>query len=86
MKFLPKRPPAIVEADGDRIVLDLMKVPAVADNRRLRRMLDDPDARGERAGGGDGPGSPVRGAAGEPQGAAEGAGGAAGAGVSGRRP
>ncbi|HEY8041928.1 MAG TPA: hypothetical protein VIF15_19130, partial [Polyangiaceae bacterium] len=39
VKFLPKRPPAIVEADGDRIVIDLMKVPAVADNARLRRLL-----------------------------------------------
>ncbi|HEY1694799.1 MAG TPA: hypothetical protein VGG39_21655 [Polyangiaceae bacterium] len=39
VKFLPKRPGAIVEADGDRIVLDLMKVPAVADNYRLRRLL-----------------------------------------------
>jgi len=39
VKFLPKRPPAIVEADGDRIVLDLMKVPAVADNSRLRAAL-----------------------------------------------
>ncbi len=39
VKFLPKRPPAIVEADGDRIVIDLMKVPAVADNAILRRAL-----------------------------------------------
>ena len=39
VKFLPKRPAVIVEAEGDRIVIDLMKVPAVADNRRLRRML-----------------------------------------------
>jgi len=39
VKFLPKRPPAIVEADGDRIVVDLMKVPAIADNSRLRRLL-----------------------------------------------
>jgi hypothetical protein len=39
VKFLPKRPPAIVEADGDRIVIDLMKVPAIADNSRLRRLL-----------------------------------------------
>src|SRR5581483_11627178 len=30
VKFLPKRPPAVVEAEGDRIVLDLMRVPAVA--------------------------------------------------------
>ena len=39
LKFLPKRPPAIVEADGDRIVIDLMKVPAIADNALLRRGL-----------------------------------------------
>jgi hypothetical protein len=39
VKFLPKRPPAIVEADADRIVLDLMKVPAIAGNHRLRRAL-----------------------------------------------
>ena len=39
VKFLPKRPAAIVDADGDRIVLDLMRVPAVAGNDRLRRAL-----------------------------------------------
>jgi hypothetical protein len=39
VKFLPKRPAAIVEADGDRIVLDLMKVPAIANSARLRRVL-----------------------------------------------
>jgi hypothetical protein len=39
VKFLPKRPGAIVEADGDRVVLDLMKVPAVAKNAGLRRLL-----------------------------------------------
>jgi hypothetical protein len=39
VKFLPKRPALIVEADGDRIVIDLMKVPAVGDNGRLRRAL-----------------------------------------------
>jgi hypothetical protein len=39
LKFLPKRPPAIVGADGDRIVIDLMKVPAIAGNWRLRRAL-----------------------------------------------
>jgi hypothetical protein len=39
VKFIPKRPPAIVEADGDRIVLDLMKVPQIAENPRLRRLL-----------------------------------------------
>ncbi len=40
VKFLPKRPPAIVEADNDRIVLDLMRVPAVANNAGLRRILE----------------------------------------------
>jgi hypothetical protein len=39
VKFLPKRPPAIVEAEGDRIVVDLMKVPALAGNAWLRRTL-----------------------------------------------
>ena len=39
VKFLPKKPPAIVDADGDRIVLDLMRVPAVAENAQLRRLL-----------------------------------------------
>jgi hypothetical protein len=39
VKFLPKRPAAIVEADGDRIVIDLMNVPAVAGNAVLRRAL-----------------------------------------------
>ena len=39
VKFLPKRPPAIVEADDDRIVVDLMMVPAVAKNEVLRRAL-----------------------------------------------
>jgi len=40
VKFLPKRPPAIVEAENDRIVIDLMRVPAVANNMGLRRMLE----------------------------------------------
>jgi hypothetical protein len=39
VKFLPKRPPAIVEADDDRIVVDLMMVPAIANNQGLRRLL-----------------------------------------------
>jgi len=39
VKFLPKRPPAIVEAEDDRIVLDLMKVPAIANNAPLRRLI-----------------------------------------------
>jgi hypothetical protein len=39
VKFIPKKPPAIVEADGDRIVVDLMKVPSLSQNSRLRRVL-----------------------------------------------
>ncbi len=39
VKFLPRRPPAIVEADGDRIVVDLMKVPAVGASGALRKAL-----------------------------------------------
>src|SRR5580704_13342246 len=39
VKFLPRRPPAIVEADGDRIVVDLMKVPSLARSALLKRAL-----------------------------------------------
>jgi hypothetical protein len=39
VKFIPKRPAAIVESEGDRIVVDLMKVPSIAANERLRRVL-----------------------------------------------
>jgi hypothetical protein len=39
VKFIPKRPPAVVEAEGDRIVLDLMKVPKLAKDARVRRLL-----------------------------------------------
>src|SRR5580700_10992892 len=39
LKFLPNKPPAIVEADGDRIVVDLLKIPAIANNFWLRRAL-----------------------------------------------
>ncbi len=39
LKFLPKRPAAIVEAEGDRIVIDLMNVPKIASNAALRRAL-----------------------------------------------
>lgn len=39
VKFIPKRPKAIVDAHDDRIVLDLMLVPALAANKRLRRAL-----------------------------------------------
>jgi hypothetical protein len=39
VKFLPKKPPAIVEAHEDRIVVDLLKAPALASNEKLRRIL-----------------------------------------------
>jgi hypothetical protein len=39
VKFLPKRPAAIVDAEDDRIVIDLMQVPAIAKNAMLRRFL-----------------------------------------------
>jgi hypothetical protein len=39
VKFIPKRPAMVVEADGDRIVLDLMKVPAIANDPRVKRIL-----------------------------------------------
>jgi hypothetical protein len=39
VKVLPKRPPFVIDAGGDRIVLDLLKVPALAKNERFRRAL-----------------------------------------------
>jgi hypothetical protein len=39
MNFMPSKPEAIVEASGDRIVLDLLKVPKIAGNEKLRRIL-----------------------------------------------
>ncbi len=39
VKFIPKRPKAIVDAHDDKIVLDLMMVPQFSENKRLRRAL-----------------------------------------------
>jgi hypothetical protein len=39
LKFLPKRPASIVEAEGDRIVIDLLQVPSIAGNDRFRKLL-----------------------------------------------
>lgn len=39
LKYIPKKPPAIIEADGDRIVLDLMKVPKLANDPRVKKLL-----------------------------------------------
>lgn len=38
-KFMPKKPPALVEAHDDILVLDLMQIPSLANNFRLRRVL-----------------------------------------------
>jgi hypothetical protein len=38
--FMPKRPPALIDAHDDILVLDLMKVPKVANNFRLRKVLE----------------------------------------------
>ena len=39
VKFIPKRPAAVVEAEGDRVVIDLMKVPKLANDPKIRRAL-----------------------------------------------
>jgi hypothetical protein len=38
--FMPKKPPALVEAHDDVLVLDLMKVPKLATNFRMRKILE----------------------------------------------
>jgi hypothetical protein len=37
--FMPKRPAALVDAKDDRLAIDLMKVPAIAGNRKLHQAL-----------------------------------------------
>lgn len=39
VKFLPNRSPALVEAEGDLIVVDLMKLPRVGEHKAVRRAL-----------------------------------------------
>ena len=39
VRHIPKRPAMIVEAGGDRVVLDLFKVPKIAKNARVRKFL-----------------------------------------------
>jgi hypothetical protein len=39
VKYIPKRPAAVVEAEGDRIVVDLMRVPALAKNAKVKSVL-----------------------------------------------
>jgi hypothetical protein len=37
--FMPKRPPALVDAKDDRLVVDLMKVPQIAANPKVQKAL-----------------------------------------------
>jgi len=37
--FIPKRPPMIVDAKDDRIVIDAMKIPKLAENPKIKRVL-----------------------------------------------
>ncbi|MFO0616479.1 MAG: hypothetical protein U0414_28055 [Polyangiaceae bacterium] len=37
--FIPKRPPAIVDAKDDRIVIDALRVPSLAANPKVKRAL-----------------------------------------------
>ncbi|MBM4357384.1 MAG: hypothetical protein FJ096_04665 [Deltaproteobacteria bacterium] len=39
MAFLPNRPPMIVDAKDDRVVLDLLKIPKVASNAKVQKAL-----------------------------------------------
>jgi hypothetical protein len=39
VRHIPKRPAAIVEAGGDRVVIDLFKIPKIASNARVRKAL-----------------------------------------------
>lgn len=37
--FMPKRPAALVDAKDDRLVVDLMKIPKIAENPKLKQAL-----------------------------------------------
>jgi hypothetical protein len=39
-KYMPNRPPALIEAEDNHITLDLMKVPKIAANPKVRRVLE----------------------------------------------
>lgn len=39
LAFMPKKPPALVSAKDDRLTFDLMKVPRIAENERVRKVL-----------------------------------------------
>ncbi|MFO0552445.1 MAG: hypothetical protein U0271_28915 [Polyangiaceae bacterium] len=37
--FIPKRPPMIIDAKDDRIIIDALKIPKLSDNPKIRRAL-----------------------------------------------
>ncbi len=39
VNFIPKRPPMLVDAKDDRITIDLMKLPKLAENPKLKKIL-----------------------------------------------
>jgi hypothetical protein len=39
VNFMPKRPPTLVEAKDDRVVLDLLRDPKIAQNPKVRKVL-----------------------------------------------
>lgn len=39
VSILPKRPPALVDAKDDRLVVDLMRVPSIGENSRVKQAL-----------------------------------------------
>jgi hypothetical protein len=39
VNFMPKKPPALIDAKDDTLIVDLMKVPKLGRNDRLRRVL-----------------------------------------------
>ncbi len=39
VSFMPKRPAMLVDAKDDRVTLDLLKMPKIADNPRVRKIL-----------------------------------------------
>jgi hypothetical protein len=39
INFIPKKPAMVIEADGDRVVVDLMKAPKLANNPRIKKLL-----------------------------------------------
>ncbi|MCL2776897.1 MAG: hypothetical protein FWD73_02755 [Polyangiaceae bacterium] len=39
VNFIPKKPAMVIEAEGDRVVIDLMKAPKLANDARIKKLL-----------------------------------------------